>query len=610
MVDMQKTKCIRKVIIYTGCDSGICQLHEPLGIEDGRINDNHITASTEWASNHGARYGRLNRPAQSGTTGGWSAGYNNANQWIQANLGDSMLVTGVKIQGRADYPQWVTQFKVQYSNDGSSWKFVQQTNNQGDMIFVGNTDHTTVVSNCFPTQVTAAYIRLVPTAWHGHISLRFEVVGCDEEQLHDAVIRFGMHPNRSNLECGAEVNITQINSSTMVEIQCDACGRYLSVHLPDTSNGVLRICELLAYVDVCPTHTALPSCAAIRDACYSSGSGTYEIDPDGPNNGVEPFTVQCDMNSGVTMIGHDSEGDVETPPGFETPGSYIKEIVYQASIPQITSLIDVSTHCEQYIKYECYGAVAYYEADVCRTGWPIENRAGPDGNGYTMVSPDKPFLCSGQVTRWTYQGKASRSFRAIVFRPVMGSVTQFQIVGINDIPAGAVNTPVNYIVPENERITVTYGDVIGWSFGGGVITYNGGGSYNVRWVGGNLHASLVVDQILNINDGAQLREYSIEATVESFAAEWNVWWESRDGQNMCNFANVPTETADCISQPETGCDNGGVCNCITNDDMQRYDEGVLVDKSKLPVTKIHSGGTGGGSSERVIFTLGALKCSG
>ncbi|XP_072033285.1 uncharacterized protein [Amphiura filiformis] len=313
---------------------------------------------------------------------------------------------------------------------------------------------------------------------------------------------------------------------------------------------------------------------------------------------------------GVTIIGHDSEGDVETPPGFETPGSYIKEIVYQASIPQITALIDASTHCEQYIKYECHGTAAYYGADVCSTGWPVINRDGPDSAGWTFVAQDNPFLCSGQVTSWTYQGKFSGSFRAIVFRPVEGSLTQFQIVGINDIPAGAVNTPVNYVIPENERITVKYGDVIGWSFGSGVITYNGGGSYNLRWVGGYLHASLVVDQIVNINGGAGAREYSIEATVDSLAAEWNVWWESRDGQNMYNFANVPTETADCIPQEEPGCDNGGVCNCITNDDVRRSDEGVLSDKSKLPVTKIHSGETEGGSLERSKITLGALKCSG
>ena len=42
----------------------------------------------------------------------------------------------------------------------------------------------------------------------------------------------------------------------------------------------------------------MPSCAAIKRSCYSGGSGKYEIDPDGPNNGVDPFIVQCDMETG------------------------------------------------------------------------------------------------------------------------------------------------------------------------------------------------------------------------------------------------------------------------------------------------------------------------
>ena len=156
---------------------------------------------------------------------------------------------------------------------------------------------------------------------------------------------------------------------------------------------------------------------------------------------------------------------------------------------------------------------SYFTDNGCTTGWPIVNRGGPDSNGWTMASPDQQFACSGQVTAWTYQGKTERPFRAIVFRPTVGSVTEFQIVGINDIPAGAVNTPVNYVVPESERITVEAGDVIGWSFGDGVITHNAGGSYNVRWVGGNLQASLEANQNVNINGGQQQREYSIQATV-------------------------------------------------------------------------------------------------
>ena len=142
------------------------------------------------------------------------------------------------------------------------------------------------------------------------------------------------------------------------------------------------------------------------------------------------------------------------------------------------------------------------------------NREGPDSSGWTMVSLDQLFLCNGQVTEWRYQGKTSNEFRAIVWRPVDGPHTQFRIVGINDIPAGAANTPVTYTVPENERITVRAGDVIGWSFGESVLTYNiGGGHHSVRWVGRNLHGSLQANQLHDINSGIEEREYSIAATT-------------------------------------------------------------------------------------------------
>ena len=131
-----------------------------------------------------------------------------------------------------------------------------------------------------------------------------------------------------------------------------------------------------------------------------------------------------------------------------------------------------------------------------------------------MVSPDQSFRCNGQVTEWQYQAKTSNGFRAIVWRPVDESATKFRIVGINDIPAGAVNTPVTYSVPLNQSIRVQFGDVIGWSFGAGVLTYNVGGGYRVRWVGGNLHGSLAVNQERVIGGGVQEREYSIAAVVD------------------------------------------------------------------------------------------------
>ncbi|XP_071957123.1 uncharacterized protein [Antedon mediterranea] len=150
----------------------------------------------------------------------------------------------------------------------------------------------------------------------------------------------------------------------------------------------------------------------------------------------------------------------------------------------------------------------------CRRGWPIIDRTHVDSSGWTMVSPEQNFSCSGQVTKWTYYSRKLNYFRAVIFRQMKGSNTRFKVVGYNDIPPSTYNGKLSYVVPIAERIAVEPGDMIGWSFGDSVITYNyGGESYNVRWVGGHLHTGLVPGQVININDGVQKRDYSIEAQV-------------------------------------------------------------------------------------------------
>ena len=97
------------------------------------------------------------------------------------------------------------------------------------------------------------------------------------------------------------------------------------------------------------------SCSVMRKYVSSVG-GNYVIDPDG-EGGLAPFTVYCDMTYkngvGVTVISHDSESRTHVN-GYETKGSYSRDIHYTgASLSQLASLTKVSSHCEQFIKYEC-----------------------------------------------------------------------------------------------------------------------------------------------------------------------------------------------------------------------------------------------------------------
>ena len=103
------------------------------------------------------------------------------------------------------------------------------------------------------------------------------------------------------------------------------------------------------------------SCSVVRKY-GSSSSGNYVIDPDGAG-GLAPFTVYCDMSDkngvGVKVVSHDSESRTLVD-GYDDHGSYSRSIHYSgASLSQLASLTDVSSNCEQLIKYECYGSFIY-----------------------------------------------------------------------------------------------------------------------------------------------------------------------------------------------------------------------------------------------------------
>ncbi|KAL9987514.1 hypothetical protein ACROYT_G001837 [Oculina patagonica] len=56
-------------------------------------------------------------------------------------------------------------------------------------IFNGNSDQDTVVWHTLNSSITARYIRFRPEAWHGHISMRVELYGCQEGNVGAEVWR-------------------------------------------------------------------------------------------------------------------------------------------------------------------------------------------------------------------------------------------------------------------------------------------------------------------------------------------------------------------------------------------------------------------------------------
>ena len=93
----------------------------PLGMEKGLISDAQISASSEWDNNHGAERARLNGRSINLKKGAWSPSFSTLGQWLQVDLEKYTTVTGLATQGRSDYNQWVTKYRVQYSDDGVSF---------------------------------------------------------------------------------------------------------------------------------------------------------------------------------------------------------------------------------------------------------------------------------------------------------------------------------------------------------------------------------------------------------------------------------------------------------------------------------------------------------
>ena len=96
-------------------------------MEDGRISNGQISASSQWNANHAAIQGRLNFKKTGSKQGAWSALANNANQWLQVDLGCQYTrVTRVATQGRNAVNQWVTKYRLQFGNDGLHFQYYQQ----------------------------------------------------------------------------------------------------------------------------------------------------------------------------------------------------------------------------------------------------------------------------------------------------------------------------------------------------------------------------------------------------------------------------------------------------------------------------------------------------
>ncbi|XP_032829519.2 discoidin, CUB and LCCL domain-containing protein 2-like [Petromyzon marinus] len=161
-----------------GCDAA-------LGLASGSVADAQLTASStlQWYDAQGGLQAWPAHHARLGLHGPPWAPFNlDDRQWLQVDLQTPKRVAGIVTTGSAyqNYNFFVTAYKLSYSLDGAKWKFYKTAALGEDKVFEGNTNQWQEARHSLlPALASARFVRLHPTAWHGKIALKAELLGCE-----------------------------------------------------------------------------------------------------------------------------------------------------------------------------------------------------------------------------------------------------------------------------------------------------------------------------------------------------------------------------------------------------------------------------------------------
>ena len=90
----------------------------PLGLEDKRVHDKMIRASSYYNYYCRPASGRLNGRRAGRYGGAWCAKRSDRRQWLQVDFGAIAKVSRVATQGRQNSAQWVKSYYLSYSRNG------------------------------------------------------------------------------------------------------------------------------------------------------------------------------------------------------------------------------------------------------------------------------------------------------------------------------------------------------------------------------------------------------------------------------------------------------------------------------------------------------------
>ncbi|XP_055020447.1 discoidin domain-containing receptor 2 isoform X2 [Boleophthalmus pectinirostris] len=159
---------------------GVCRY--PLGMSGGQIQDEDISASSQWSESTAARYGRLDFEEGDGA---WcpeiTVEPDHLKEFLQIDLRSLHFITLVGTQGRhagGIGNEFAQMYKIKYSRDGSRW--ISWRNRQGKQVIEGNRNAYDIVLKDLEPPIVARFVRFMPVTDHSmNVCMRVELYGCE-----------------------------------------------------------------------------------------------------------------------------------------------------------------------------------------------------------------------------------------------------------------------------------------------------------------------------------------------------------------------------------------------------------------------------------------------
>ncbi|XP_069031504.1 neuropilin-1a-like [Embiotoca jacksoni] len=166
-----------------GCRTSDYRCSGMLGMVSGQISDAQIGASSYADRGWVAENARL-LTGRSGWTGQQTK-QPFRNEWLQVDLGQDKMVSGVVIQGgkHRDRNVFMKRFKVGHSLDGEEWTVLKEENTTRPKVFIGNQNHDTPELRSVGPLLTR-FVRIYPErATNEGLGLRLELLGCELDDI-------------------------------------------------------------------------------------------------------------------------------------------------------------------------------------------------------------------------------------------------------------------------------------------------------------------------------------------------------------------------------------------------------------------------------------------